>query len=232
MASVKSVVCAAFVLLSLASAHFNLITPTSIGFSDDGEGVGPCGNFMPDFSNKSALVDFHVGGEPVAVKLGHTQANWLYRATLDQTASGNWTQLFPIVQQSGLGAFCEPAIPAPSGWVGKQGVFSIVANAPDGLLYQCAIVNFVSGIATVGSTCTNSTIQVAFVGDPQLSGLVSPSSSNTTATATGTASGTTTSSTSSPSSSKNAAPAVIPSSYALRTLIPAVAMGFLGFALL
>lgn len=136
MASVKSVASAAIFFLSVANAHFNLIAPPTIGFDDDKEGVGPCGSFTPDFKNESALVDFHVGGEPVAVKLGHSQANWLFRATLDETASGNWTQLFPIVQQSGLGLFCEPAIPAPESWVGKQGVVSVVANAVDGLLYQ------------------------------------------------------------------------------------------------
>lgn len=136
MASFKAVASAAIFFISAANAHFNLIAPPTIGFDDDKESNGPCGGFTPDFTNKSALVDFHVGGEPVALKLGHSQANWLFRGTLDETASGNWTQLFPIVQQSGLGLFCETAIPAPESWVGKQGVVGVVANAVDGLLYQ------------------------------------------------------------------------------------------------
>lgn len=136
MASFKAVASAGFVLFSMVNAHFNLIAPPTIGFDEEKEDSGPCGGYTPDFSNKAAIVDFHVGGEPVALKLGHPQANWLFRGTLDQTASGNWTELFPIVQQSGLGLFCEPAIPAPESWVGKQGVISVVANAVDGLLYQ------------------------------------------------------------------------------------------------
>jgi hypothetical protein len=136
MASFKAVAAAAVFFLSAANAHFNLITPPTIGFDDDKEGTAPCGSFTPDFTNKSALFDFHVGGEPVAMKLGHPQVNWLFRGTLDETANGNWTQLFPIVQQSGLGLFCETAVPAPEAWVGKQGVVGVVANGPDGILYQ------------------------------------------------------------------------------------------------
>lgn len=136
MASYKAVASAAVLFLSAASAHFNLITPPSIGFVETNEGTSPCGGFTPDFSNKSAISDFHVGGEPIAMKLGHPQANWLFRGTLDETASGNWTQLFPIIMQSGLGLFCESAVPAPESWVGKQGVIGVVADAVDGLLYQ------------------------------------------------------------------------------------------------
>jgi hypothetical protein len=136
MASFKAVATVAALLVSTASAHFNLVAPPTIGFEDGTEDKGPCGGFTPDFSKKDGVVDFHVGGEPVALKLGHSQANWLFRGTLDQTGSSNWTQLFPIVQQSGLGMFCETAIPAPASWAGKQGVIGVVANAPDGLLYQ------------------------------------------------------------------------------------------------
>ncbi len=122
------------VLLSAANAHFNLNSPPSIGFVEDNEDQSPCGGFTPDFSKTPA--DFHVGGEPVATFLGHPQANWLYRATLDETASGNWTQLFPIVQQSGNGNFCETSVTADPSWVGKKGVFSVVCDTQDGVLYQ------------------------------------------------------------------------------------------------
>ena len=139
MASFKSVASAALVFASAATAHFNLMVPTPIGFNEDKEDTAPCGGFTPDFSDASKVIDFHVGGEPVGVKLGHTQAQWLFRGTLDQTGSSNWTMLFPIVMQSGLGLFCEPSIPAPESWVGKQGVLGVVADAPDGLLYQVRV---------------------------------------------------------------------------------------------
>jgi len=140
MASLKAVASAAVLFLSTATAHFNLVAPPTIGFDEDKEDTGPCGGFTPDFTKTDGVVDFHVGGEPVALKLGHSQANWLFRGTLDQTGASNWTQLFPIVQQSGLGLFCETAIPAPEGWAGKKGVVGVVANAVDGLLYQVGLL--------------------------------------------------------------------------------------------
>lgn len=151
MSSIKSVACAAFALASVANAHYQLTTPPTIGFSDDKEPIGPCGGFTPDFSKKDAITDFHVGGQPVGMNLFHSQTNWLFRATLDETASGNWTQLFPIIQQSGIGKFCEKAVPAPESWVGKQGVLSVVANAPDGLLYQVRFLLILLCLRATGS---------------------------------------------------------------------------------
>lgn len=136
MSPLRSVASAALLFLSAASAHFNLNAPPSFGFDEEHESTGPCGGVKPDHSDKGKVADFHVGGEPVGVQLGHPQANWLIRATLDSVDAGNWTQLFPIVQQGGLGFFCEKSVPAPEAWVGKQGFLSVVANAPDGILYQ------------------------------------------------------------------------------------------------
>ncbi|KAJ6443801.1 GPI anchored protein [Purpureocillium lavendulum] len=160
----------------LATAHFQLKYPKSIGFSDDDEDKAPCGGFTPDFSKD--VVDFHVGGEALAMRLTHQQCNWLFRATTDQKAESGWEQLFPIVMQSGLGDFCEPAITAPESFVGKKGVVSVVSSAPDGLLYQCVAVNFVSGSAKAPSQCTNATVKASFVDDAKLSALVG-SSANT-----------------------------------------------------
>ena len=143
---------AASLLPLLASAHFKLNAPPTIGFDEDQEGTDPCGGFTPDFS-KNNVSDFHVGGEPVVLFLGHPQANWLFRATLDTTASSNWTQIFPIVQQSGLGDFCEPSITAPEGWIGKQGVVGIVANAVDGLLYQVRVTHYTLDVNPIARVC-------------------------------------------------------------------------------
>lgn len=133
-------------LCSTASAHFKLNSPPTIGFSDDDEGKAPCGGFTPDFSAgaKTKPTEFHVGGEAVSLLLAHPQANWLFRGTLDQSAAGGWKQLFPIVTQTGLGDFCEPAVTAPEKWVGKTGVVGVVADGPDGLLYQVDISHLLS----------------------------------------------------------------------------------------
>lgn len=135
MASIRSIAATALLLVSAAQAHFKLNFPPTIGFSDDNEGSAPCGSFTPDFT-KDNVTDFHVSGEAISLLLAHPQANWLFRGTLDQTAASNWKQLFPIVQQKGLGDFCEPSVTAPASWVGKKGVLSVVADGPDGLLYQ------------------------------------------------------------------------------------------------
>lgn len=142
MAPLQSIVTATLLFLSAAQAHFTLNAPPSFGFDEDTEDSEPCGGVTPNFDDKSKVTDFHVGGEPIAVKLGHTQSNWLYRATLGGSDSKNWTQLFPIVQQSGLGFFCEPSVTAPEAWVGKQGILSVIADAPDGLLFQVSRINW------------------------------------------------------------------------------------------
>ncbi|GAO19983.1 hypothetical protein UVI_02063340 [Ustilaginoidea virens] len=121
-------------LCSVTYAHFLLKYPESIGFDDDKEDTAPCGGFTPDFSKK--LVDFHIGGDAIAVTLTHPQGNWLFRVTDDQKAESGWQQIFPIVQQSGIGDFCEPQVTVPSKYAGKKGVLSIVSSATDGLLYQ------------------------------------------------------------------------------------------------
>lgn len=152
MAPLTSICAAALLLTASASAHFTLRTPESIGFDDGKEDTGPCGGFTPDFG-KNKVTDFHVGGEPIGTSQSHPSARWLYRATLDQSASGGWTQLYPIILQNSLGFMCQPSVPAPEAWVGKRGVVGVVANGDDGLLYQVGLFFFKGFVATQsGST--------------------------------------------------------------------------------
>ena len=120
-------------LTSTATAHFLLNYPNTIGFDDDKEGTAPCGGFDITFSNSSM---FHVDGDVVALTSTHPQANWLFRATLDKTAMGNWTNLLPDVAETGLGAFCETDLKVPTEWAGQQGILQVVQAAADGNLYQ------------------------------------------------------------------------------------------------
>ncbi|KAK3358175.1 hypothetical protein B0T25DRAFT_427604, partial [Lasiosphaeria hispida] len=185
MAPLRSLVTATLLLLSAANAHFVLNSPTSLEgetINEDKEGNAPCGADLPDLS-KNTTNDFHVDGDFVSVQLGHPQGNWLIRATLDGKASGNWSQLFPIVTQSGLGNFCEPIVTAPKEWVGKTGVIGVAVKAPDGILYQCAVVNFVAGTNTPGGdSCKNgSSVTGSFSSDPALAALVGNPASTTSA---------------------------------------------------
>lgn len=131
---------AALLLASSVSAHYSLLIPKPLGTDDEQQGSGPCGGYTPDFS-KNTVSDFHVGGSNVGMRLGHPQATWLFRGTLDKTGQNNWTQLFPHVTQSGLGNFCEPSIPAPESWAGKEGIIGVVGKAEDGLLFTVSCPN-------------------------------------------------------------------------------------------
>lgn len=137
-------------LCNIASAHFLLKAPPTIGFDDDKEGTGPCGGFTPDLT--STATDFHIGGDAVALTLTHPQGKWLFRVTTDPTNDKSWEQIYPIVLQSGLGNFCLPQLTVPSKYEGKKGVLSIVSDAPDGLLYQVSLVEVGVAFASLRET--------------------------------------------------------------------------------
>ena len=127
------------ILLAILSrplgAHFLLNAPPTLGFDDDNEGEAPCGGFDVDF-DKGKVTDFHVGGDAIAVRSTHPEANWLFRATMEEDAKGNWTNLLPVVSQTGLGNYCEKDLMLPSLWAGSRGVLQIVQHGPDSTLYQ------------------------------------------------------------------------------------------------
>lgn len=125
-------------LLSLwalcTSAHFILQYPLSAGFDDDTEGVAPCGGFTPTFNASDDSVP--VDGFPVSMLSTHPAADWLFRVTLDQKAPFNWTNLLPVISETGLGQFCLPALKAPSEFAGQSGLIQVIQKGPDGVLYQ------------------------------------------------------------------------------------------------
>jgi hypothetical protein len=148
------------------------------------------------------VTDFHVDGNAIAVTSIHPQATWLFRATLDLTAASNWTSLLPAIQQTGLGAYCEPGVTVPSSWAGQKGVIGVVQDAPDGILFQvrfcfsssfasltmnpvqCSAVNFVAGSQAPPDICMNVTgLSATYTADPALSTL--PATSTPTASGSG-----------------------------------------------
>ncbi|KAK8139485.1 hypothetical protein PG984_002865 [Apiospora sp. TS-2023a] len=199
-------------LLFLAGPLPSPIPPTIGPFDDDKEGSSPCGGYTPDFSKAN---DFHVGGDAIATKSGHPQTQWLYRITTDDKAAGNWTQVYPQVQQSGVGTFCVPKVTVPESYIGQKAVLSIVADGDDGMLYQCSVLNFVAGVNDkTPSACTNSSsVTASFKEDSKLAALVG-SSTNTTS-----GGGSSTSSTPSSSSPKSAAAGIYGSISDARALL-------------
>jgi hypothetical protein len=128
-------------LAERTTAHFLLNYPTSLGFDDNNEDASPCGGFTPSFGSASS---YHVAGDAIALTSLHPQSNFLFRATVDPTASENWTDLLPIVGEYSLGAFCEQDVPAPAAWAGKQGVLQVIQHAEDGVHYQVCLAIFIA----------------------------------------------------------------------------------------
>lgn len=126
-------------LTTLANAHFLFNYPPSLegsSIDEDKEPDAPCGAKTPDLSSDTTTTDFHVDGDFISLYAGHPQFTWLYRASVQEVSEGNWTQLFPIVQQSGLGDFCSTQVTAPKEWVGKKGVVGVAGIGGDGTLFQ------------------------------------------------------------------------------------------------
>ncbi|KAL5605991.1 hypothetical protein BROUX41_006216 [Berkeleyomyces rouxiae] len=164
---------------SLASAHFDLEYPDSLDVNDNALDQSPCGGATISFADSDDVTDFHVGGDAIALTPTHPQQNWLFRATLDTTASGNWTQIYPIFEQSALGTICLPRVTVSESWVGQQGVISVAASASDGLLFTCALVRFISGVSSqTPEDCRNTTTSLAFTSDSTLAALVDSDSSS------------------------------------------------------
>jgi hypothetical protein len=127
--------CLLAVFIGQSTADFLLNYPPAIGFDNGFEGTPPCGSFSVDFPTDN-VTDFHVGGDALAMNSLSSKATWLFRATLDLTASGNLTTLLPAIAQTGLGDYCERDVMVPVSWAGSKGVLQVVQDAQDGILYQ------------------------------------------------------------------------------------------------
>ena len=139
-----SIVFASFFLLAQrATSHFILQYPHSLGFGDDIESEAPCGGFPVKFNASDDSIP--VGGFPVSMLSVHPASEWLFKATLDQEAPFNWTNLLPVVDETGIGQFCLPHLKAPESFAGHPGLVQVIQQSPDGTLYQVHTLSF-SGI--------------------------------------------------------------------------------------
>lgn len=125
-------------LLPSTFAHFVLNYPNSLGFDDDNEGESPCGGFGITFGSNDTNVT--VGSFAVASTSTHPQANWLFRYTTSTEEPYNWTNILPVISQSGIGAFCLPNLNVPESLAGQQGVIQVTQSAADGALYQVSFL--------------------------------------------------------------------------------------------
>ncbi|RYP07805.1 hypothetical protein DL764_002310 [Monosporascus ibericus] len=177
LTSLSSFLATTLALACGIQAHFTLDYPPPLGPVED-QSAGPCGGYTPDLSTVETT-DFHVGGDAIAVSTGHPQNYWLYRITIDDDlTSANWTQVYPIVIQTGFDMYCQPAVTIPEEFEGQTAILSVVGHATDGLLYQCAAVQFVSGEGSRLESCSNHTdVDASFDNDAELASLVGDSQS-------------------------------------------------------
>lgn len=125
---------AAIAFSTMASAHFILTIPTSLGFDDDNEGIFPCGGF--NATNRDVVTNWHIKGDVIAVLTTHESVTWEYKAALVSDLD-DWVHLTPTLNQTGVGDFCEPSIPGlGKRWLNKPAVLQVIQHGPDGTLYQ------------------------------------------------------------------------------------------------
>lgn len=60
----------------------------------------------------------------------------------------NWTNILPVIEQTGLGDFCIQGLELPESFVGERGVIQVMQDATDGVLHQVRCVPFLSFSAT------------------------------------------------------------------------------------
>lgn len=137
--------------LSLVYGHFLLTYPPSIGFEDSREGKGPCGDFPIVFNNMTTpSVNITVGSFPIEVQNTHPQAAWLLRATLSHQAPFNWTNLLPVVSETGIGQFCVPDL---GEFAGFPGIIQVVQEYESQLLYQVSETGLTAPLTSNTTLC-------------------------------------------------------------------------------
>ena len=119
--------------LPVATATFTLSHPLPFRSQITSQSQPPCGASPLLLESTTG---FYVGGDSVAVVSAGNGASILIRATIGDSGSANWTNLFPVVAQKGRGKFCEPLVPAPEEWAGLEGVVQVIESGEEGLSYQ------------------------------------------------------------------------------------------------
>jgi hypothetical protein len=122
------------VAATLSSAHFTLDWPPSAGFDEDNEPNGPCGGVPVTVSDDSQKIT--VDRFPASIFSSHPAGSWSFFATTNTQEPYNWTEIVPVINSTGIGAFCLTYLRAPAEFAGKGGVLQVIDNSADGTLYQ------------------------------------------------------------------------------------------------
>lgn len=90
------------------------------------------------------VTSWPISGGNVGILTVHPNVTWEFNAALLKNLT-LWTSLTPVLNQTGVGEFCEPQIPAKKEWIGQDGVLQVVQHGPEGALYQVNISRPVIG---------------------------------------------------------------------------------------
>ncbi|KAN0116713.1 hypothetical protein V8E51_002690 [Hyaloscypha variabilis] len=143
------------VFVTEALGGFQMNYPESAGYNAFTEPNAPCGGADANVL-KSNMTFWDVSGGPIFLTSEYQVTDYLFRATLDANLTNGWVNLLPVLQQNGIGDFCEPIVPVPAGFNGQTGILQVVANTTDGLFYQCAVLMFQNtAVSTPQGICKN-----------------------------------------------------------------------------
>ena len=90
----------------LATAHFQILSPTPRGYDGNKLSTYPCGGQDTVSNNRTS---FPLAGGPIQLKMGHDESEVQVNLALGNNAvNGNafTTTILPIVQEEGPGEFC------------------------------------------------------------------------------------------------------------------------------
>jgi len=142
-------------LLTLTSAHFNILYPPGRGESGTS---GPCGGY----GVSSERTPWPLTGGEVKFETEHDQSKtevWLYVGNNPQGTNDFTVNLKPVFLQIGLGAFCWDTLGVPNGTAGvKDGADATIQlklSGDDGTLYACSDVVFAADAPKPSGTCAN-----------------------------------------------------------------------------
>ncbi|ODQ56243.1 hypothetical protein SAICODRAFT_42417, partial [Saitoella complicata NRRL Y-17804] len=132
------------------SAHFTLNYPETVGFDEDNEPTAPCGGFSASDATNRTLVPLD-GTAPFAIYAGHPTAQVIVKLALstDPTTNADFNiTVVPQFTENGLGDFCFPSVnwaaAAGSPTEGQNATVQVAYAGGDGVLYQCAAIQFSS----------------------------------------------------------------------------------------
>ncbi|KAK0713316.1 hypothetical protein B0T26DRAFT_857906 [Lasiosphaeria miniovina] len=143
-------------VITLGACHYVLQFPISVGYTDSTEATAPCGGYSA--TSRTTVTDWPLGGLAIAVITTHSSVTWEYKVALLSSPTV-FVSLTPVLTQTGVGHFCEPVMPGYSPWLNQDAILQVIQHAPDGALYQCEAIKFVSGAAaTPPASCYNSSV--------------------------------------------------------------------------